>query len=153
MIRDVFLAKDDDEYICGWHVDDLGFWPATANSLGINAWIAIDDMPIEEGGTFAVSVGSHKASWRYDAYEMTGATPTFPPNGYTSAMDMIQNRVGYGTCNLKAAAPHIHAKLETNSRIYDLKAGDVIFHTRWLFHRTVPFHKPSNTINTQTNRT
>ena len=120
-------------------MDDLGFWPATATSLGINAWIAIDDMPMEEGGTFAVSVGSHRASWRQDAYEMTGATPTFPSNGYTSAMDMIQNRVGYGTCNLKTAAPDIHSKLESNRRIYNLQAGDVIFHTRWLFHRTVPF--------------
>ncbi len=32
MIRDIFLAKDTDEYVCGWHVDDTGFWPATAEA-------------------------------------------------------------------------------------------------------------------------
>ena len=24
---------------------------------------------------------------------------------------------------------------------HDNSAGDVIFHTRWLFHRTIPFHR------------
>ena len=43
LIRDIFLAKDDDPYVCGWHVDDFGFWPATPDSLGINAWIALDE--------------------------------------------------------------------------------------------------------------
>ena len=42
LIRDIFLAKDDDPHVCGWHVDDFGFWPATPNSTGINAWIALD---------------------------------------------------------------------------------------------------------------
>lgn len=136
---DVFLAKDDDAYICGWHVDDLGFWPASAKSTGINAWIALDDMPSELGGTFAVSIGSHNASWRHKAYEITGATPTFPEEGFKSAEDMIMNRKGYGTCNLKDAAPEIYSKLESKKRVYDLEEGDVIFHTRWLFHRTIPF--------------
>ena len=25
LLRDIFLAKDHEEYICGWHVDDEGF--------------------------------------------------------------------------------------------------------------------------------
>jgi len=34
MLRDVFLVKDSGQYICGWHVDDLGFWPTMAESPG-----------------------------------------------------------------------------------------------------------------------
>ena len=52
-------------------LDDYGFWPATADSKGINAWIAIDDMPANRGGGFALSVGSHVASWRHKAYGET----------------------------------------------------------------------------------
>jgi hypothetical protein len=31
--------------------------------------------------------------------------------------------------------------MEETKRIYDVRRGDVIFHTRWLFHRTVPFDR------------
>jgi hypothetical protein len=34
ILRDIFLAKDEEEYVCGWHVDDIGFWPALADSPG-----------------------------------------------------------------------------------------------------------------------
>jgi hypothetical protein len=97
-------------------------------------------MPDTTGGGFALSVGSHRADWRQEAYEIIGATPTIPEDGFQSAEDMFMNRKGYGTCNLKNAAPHLNDLLEENMRVYSLKAGDVIFHTRWLFHRTVPFH-------------
>jgi len=137
---DVFLAKDEGQYVCGWHVDDWGFWPATASSTGVNAWVAIDDMPVSTGGGFALSVGSHQASWRYTAYEITGATPTLPLEGFKSAKDMFTNRKGSGTCNLRSADPQLNEIIEDSARIYDIKAGDVIFHTRWLFHRTVPFN-------------
>jgi hypothetical protein len=35
--RDIFLAKDEEQDICGWHVDDITFWPCTADAQGINA--------------------------------------------------------------------------------------------------------------------
>lgn len=139
MIRDVFLVKDQDPFICGWHVDDIGFWPATYDSPGINAWIALDDMDPLTGGGFALSVGSHRAPWRYEAYNITGATYTLPSQGYLNVEDMFQQR-NAGTCNIKTAAPELHNLLEDQKRIYHVQAGDVIFHTRWLFHRTVPFH-------------
>jgi hypothetical protein len=41
VLRDVFLAKDEGQYICGWHVDDWGFWPASASSDGVNVWIGL----------------------------------------------------------------------------------------------------------------
>jgi hypothetical protein len=154
VIRDIFLAKDDDPYVCGWHVDDFGFWPAlphqsttsSSSSLsreGINAWIALDDMLItEETGGFALAVQSHTAPWNYTAFNITGA-PTvqnFPyqTGGYHNVSHMFQERIGYGTCNIERTAPHIHQRMEEMKRIYSVRKGDVIFHTRYLFHRTVP---------------
>lgn len=84
VMRDILLSKDDDEYICGWHVDDLGFWPATPDAAGVNAWIALDDMPPEHGGGFALAVGSHDAAWRQEAQYITGASTAFPAGGYES---------------------------------------------------------------------
>ena len=34
----------------------------------MNAWIALDDMPLSMGGGFALSTGSHVAPWRHEAY-------------------------------------------------------------------------------------
>ena len=130
------------------HVDDFGFWPAHPSNVGINAWIAIDDMPVELGGNFAVSPGSHNAVWRNDAYRAIGATPTFPEEGYESVSDMFANRVGSGTCNLRDSEPLIHDYLERNARIYNVKAGDVLFMTRWLWHQTIPVKNTANKIST-----
>lgn len=141
VLRDIFLAKDNDEYVCGWHVDDMGFWPAMPESPGINAWIALDDIPTTSGGGFALAVQSHTASWRYDAYHATGASTTYPPNGYANVSHMVHHRTGNGTCNLHHTAPHIHQRMEDTKRIYSIQRGDVIFHTRWLFHRTVPLNR------------
>ena len=141
LLRDVFLAKDNGEYVCGWHVDDYGFWPADTEYSGVNAWITLDDISVDMGGGFAVSPGSHNADWNEDAFHATGATPTFPKEGFQNVSDFFENRVGEGTCNLKRSAPHINEILEANKRIYDLKKGDIIFMTRWLWHRTIPFHK------------
>ena len=140
LLRDIFLAKDEGEFICGWHVDDTGFWPATAEAPGVNAWVAFDDMRSDDGGGFALAVGSHKASWREDAYVVTGSTHTFPPEGFKDAADLFANRSGSGTCNIKTAAPHLHRRMEETKRVYDMRRGDVIFHTRWLFHRCVVLH-------------
>jgi Phytanoyl-CoA dioxygenase (PhyH) len=143
LIRDIFLTKDDDSYVCGWHTDDLGFWPATPESPGINAWIALDDMEItEETGGFALAVQSHTAPWKEAAYYWTGASTNFPDGGYTNASHMFAHRTGMGTCNLQKAAPHIHRRMEETKRIYPVKRGDVIFHTRWLFHGTIAVERP-----------
>ncbi|KAL7541484.1 hypothetical protein ACHAXR_011627 [Thalassiosira sp. AJA248-18] len=163
--RDIFLTKDDDPYACGWHVDDTGFWPSLASDPGVNAWVALDDFPAPRSGmkqstnssnsttgspdnsshdkrsspvaTFALSLGSHRAQWRHEAYQVTGSTHTVPTEGYQSAVDLIQRRSGSGTCNIQTSAPDLYEKLEKNKVIYDLKRGDVIFHDRWVFHRTV----------------
>ncbi|KAL7445293.1 hypothetical protein ACHAXM_009767 [Skeletonema potamos] len=133
--RDIFLTKDDDPYACGWHVDDTGFWPSIASDPGVNAWVALDDMPYQWSrtklpkqlaiddvqpqtnytaavATFALSLGSHRAPWRQEAYEVTGSPHTLPPEGFLSAADMIERRSGKGTCNIKTSAPHLYQKLE-----------------------------------------
>jgi hypothetical protein len=135
VLRDIFLAKsNEDHYSCGWHVDDFGFWPGTPTSPGINAWIALE----ENQESLAVAVGSHRASWRHRAYFETGApiATDFPVGGYANASDYLLRRTGSGTCNIKRAAPDLHFLMEESSRVYTLQPGDVIFHTRWLFHRT-----------------
>lgn len=136
--------------VCGWHVDDHGFWPALADAPGINAWIALDDYndtmsgsslddQVDQEGGFALAVASHTAPWRHQAYQVTGAAHTVPTEGFSSALDMVKRRQGSGTCNIKHAAPHLQRRLEETKRVYrDLQAGDIIFHDRWLFHRTIP---------------
>lgn len=141
LMRDIFLTKDDDPYVCGWHVDDYGFWPTRADSLGINAWIALDDMPLDTGGGFALAVGSHVAPWRKQAQYAIGATTMAPKEGYTSARDMFANRTGGGTCNLETTAPWLNRRMEETKVVHELQRGDIIFHDRWLFHRTVPMTK------------
>ena len=125
VLRDIFLVKDEEEYICGWHVDDVGFWPSLAEGpgdpVGINAWLALDDMPISDGGGFALAVGSHNTSWKEVAYASIGSTHFYPSNGFDSARDILQNRPGNGTCNIQYTAPHIHRRMEETKRIYDVK--------------------------------
>ena len=125
VLRDIFLAKDEEEYICGWHVDDVGFWPALVEEpgepIGINAWIALDDMPVKNGGGFALAVGSHSASWKEEAYASTGTPHSFPSGGFNSSRDILKNRPGNGTCNMEYTSPHIHRRMEETMRIYELK--------------------------------
>lgn len=105
-------------------------------------------MPLEHGGGFALSVGSHKKIWHEDARDtIIGGLASLSKGReekddvYTSAKDMFSRRGGSGTCNLNRAAPELNAAIEAGKRVYDVKAGDVIFHTRWLFHRTVAFER------------
>lgn len=156
--RDIFLTKDDDPYACGWHVDDTGFWPSVAEDPGVNAWIALDDMPRPNTekrhssvATFALSLGSHRVPWRHEAYRVTGSTHTQPPEGFQSAADLIERRTGSGTCNIKTSAPDLYKKLEERKVVYDLKRGDVIFHDRWVFHRTVTVDEYNGIAGSQPN--
>jgi hypothetical protein len=149
VIRDIFLAKENqNEYTCGWHVDDMGFWPVTPDSSdGMNVWIALDDMPINSSSGFALAIQSHTAEWKHDAYHATGASMLYPKHGYTNVSDMFQQRTGSGTCHIQQSAPHIHQRMEDTKRIYDIQRGDVIFHTRWLFHKTIPYMTTNNNNN------
>ena len=89
--------------------------------VGINAWIALDDMSIEYGGGFALAVGSHSSSWKEEAYRSIGSTHSFPNGGFNSSRDILQNRPGNGTCNMEHTAPHLHKRMEETKRVYDIK--------------------------------
>jgi hypothetical protein len=128
--------------ICDWHVDDIGFWPEAFGSEkeGINAWIALEDMPREFQGSMALSPGSHKAEWRYNAYAAIGLNLTFQ-GGFSKeeVTQMAQEGAKLlTTCEMNSQDPEIREKIEATKWIPDIRKGDVIFATRSLFHRTVP---------------
>jgi ectoine hydroxylase-related dioxygenase (phytanoyl-CoA dioxygenase family) len=143
VMRDIFLTKDRDPYTCGFHTDDLGFWPVTPDSPpGLNAWVALDDYTnLERGGGFGLAVQSHRASWSPYAQYITGASTTFPVTGYQNVSDLFHRRTGSGTCNIAQSAPAIHQRMLDSERIYPAQPGDVVLHDRWLFHRTIPMQQ------------
>jgi len=150
VVKDVFLAKGKEERSCGWHVDDFYFWPIVAStysnksvtaapSPGINVWIALDDMPAKYGGSMAVSPGSHDAPWKNDAYEVIGSSTLFPEEGYKNVEDMVEGKIA-STCDLEKAAPSLGKTIDATSKVFDFRKGDIIFTTRWLFHKSIPLN-------------
>jgi hypothetical protein len=134
-------AVDFDD-TCDWHVDDIGFWPEAFGGCkeGVNAWIALEDMPREFQGSMALSPGSHKAAWKTDAYASIGLNLTFQ-GGFTKEEVTEMAKAGkklLNTCDMKTQGPEIRKIIEATKWIPDIKKGDVIFATRSLFHRTVP---------------
>lgn len=126
--------------MCDWHVDDVGFWPESYDSEheGINVWIAMQDMPAFAQGSMALAPGSHKADWRFNAYEAIGQNRT-SHGGFTKAEMHERARAGeklLTTCEMVNQSPGIRNKIEDTAVIPEIKAGDVIFMTRALFHRT-----------------
>jgi Phytanoyl-CoA dioxygenase (PhyH) len=127
---------------CDWHVDDVGFWPEAFGSEkeGINAWIALQDMPRKYQGSMALSPGSHKAEWRKDAYNAVGLNLTFQggfTKGEVTEMAVSGARL-LTTCEMKTQGPEVREKIEATKFVPDIRKGDVVFATRSLFHRTVP---------------
>ena len=148
VLKDVFLAKGHESTSsCGWHVDDQLFWPAayqlpTRSSVvdqsGVNAWIALDDMPIENGASMAVSPASHiqDFSWRSEAFAALNFDDKFG-NGVSKddLIDMIKSGK-VDSCGLEKVAPHVYDDIELSKQEFNFKRGDVIFMNRWLFHKT-----------------
>lgn len=146
--RDVFLAKGHESASsCGWHIDDQLFWPTAyklpsneVDSSGINAWVALDDMPIDVGGSMAVSPASHTQdfSWRDDAYAALNFNEKFS-NG-VSKNDLVEliKSGKVDSCGLEKFAPHLYDDIELTRQEFNFKRGDVIFMNRWLFHKSTP---------------
>jgi len=145
LLRDVFLAKGQDSTSsCGWHIDDQMFWPAsyklpttnTVDQSGINAWIALDDMPF--GGSMAVSPFSHTQyfSWKNEAYHALNFKDQY---GNGIAKDDLFEMIRAGTvdsCGLEKFAPQVYDEIELSKQEFSFKRGDVIFMNRWLFHKS-----------------
>jgi len=147
LLRDVFLAKGPESTSsCGWHVDDQMFWPATyqlpnqpmVDQTGINAWIALDDMPVNNGGSLAVAPASHSdsVSWRNDAYAALGFDDTFGDGISKDELFRVIKSGKVDTCGLERMAPRIHQQIEKTKKEFSFKQGDIIFMNRWLFHRS-----------------
>ncbi|KAL7527618.1 hypothetical protein ACHAXR_002044 [Thalassiosira sp. AJA248-18] len=146
VLRDVFLAKGHESTSsCGWHVDDQLFWPAAyklptskIDQSGINAWIALDDMPIENGGSMAVSPSSHSPgfSWRSDAFVALNFDDKFG-NGVSKddLVEMIKSGK-VDTCGLEKFAPDVYDDIELSKQEFSFRKGDIIFMNRWLFHKS-----------------
>ena len=135
LLKDAFMAKGKEQKHCGWHVDDMGFWPCQANTSGVNSWLALDDMPSQFGGGMAVSPRSHNSDWRTKAYETIGSTPILPPSGLS--MDMLANKPTLQTCDMSSLDPKLNNQIESTKMEFDYKSGDCLFCHRWLFHRSV----------------
>lgn len=136
---DLAMVKDvQEKKTCGWHVDDVGFWPVSyLNESGINVWIALDDMPF--AGNMAVAPGSHRADWRHDAYAALGQDRS--QDGGQSREEirqaMLENTDGlYATCDMCVIDPDLFESIEETAVHLNIKKGDVIFASRLLFHRT-----------------
>lgn len=145
---DVFLAKGPESTSsCGWHIDDQVFWPAEyqmphaskkVDQSSINAWIALDDMPIENGGSMAVSPASHAEAftWREDAYAALNFNDKFGNGVSKEDLFEIIKSGKIDTCALETFAPQVYYDIELTKQEFDFKRGDVIFMNRWLFHRS-----------------
>lgn len=133
LLKDAFMAKGKEESHCGWHVDDMTFWPTDSSSSGVNVWLSLDEIPSKYGGGMAVSPRSHTAEWRRDAYESIGSTPTLPSEG--SSLAHLMKTFG-ATCSMESLNEEINTKIESTKLEFDYQPGDCLFCHRWLFHRS-----------------
>lgn len=116
---------------CDWHIDDLIFWPSCLDSLGpgINAWLTLDDID-ENGGGMCIAPGSHSNKF-IECRESINY----------SSRKLIDNKIP-NTCLIKKTNPKCKKILDSICYAPQLKAGDVILSTRFLFHRTSEFNNP-----------
>lgn len=126
LLKDAVLGYHAGDQGCGWHVDDKVFWPCEDRKFGerdagINVWIALSPISAKEGGGLALAKGSHKVSFAKKAREIIAE------NGART------------TCSLGRLDPRLNTKMEKLKVLYDLEAGDAIFHNRYLFHRVQSF--------------
>lgn len=124
ILKDAIFAHTSTKEGCGFHVDDLGFWPA--NSTGVTFWIALSPMRVTEGGGIRVAKGSHIAnSWIAECREA-----------------VTEN----ATCEIAEHAPSCHERLYAMSETYDMEPGDAIIWDRYLFHRSDRFLQETDEV-------
>ena len=115
LLRDAYFHYEKGGRGCGWHVDDMGFWPTEPNTAGVTVWIALDDMPDGAGGLVIAN--------------QTALT--------LEQLEECRAAIQGNTCAMEELNPDCHALLDRNQLKYgSLKAGDAIIWNRWVFHRT-----------------
>lgn len=104
---------------CGWHVDDVGFWPTEESTDGPTIWIALDEIKVVEGGGLAL------------------VNRTLFDQISNVTLEFCRQAIKEGTCNMAKLSPECYAKMEASKMEWDMKAGDAIIWNRWTFHRGV----------------
>ena len=121
LLRDAMFQYKAGGAGCGWHVDDMGFWPTEEDSDGPTIWIALDEIKVAEGGGLAILNRT-----RFQEREPFNVTELH-----------CRQTIKVGTCNMKGLSPECHAKMEESKLEWDMKPGDAIIWNRWTFHRGV----------------
>jgi hypothetical protein len=106
-------------------------------------WIALDDMPMEYGGSMVVSSGSHNVPWRFEAYQVIGQNRT--EDGGTTKQQFaegVHDKLSKGlppflTCAMSELEKNFSSMLEEHQREFNLRKGDIILSSRLTFHKTV----------------
>jgi ectoine hydroxylase-related dioxygenase (phytanoyl-CoA dioxygenase family) len=121
---------------CNWHVDDAMFWPSDIKSLGpgINAWLAIDDID-ENGGGICIAPNSHNEKFVKLRHQLGISIRKF------------KKYQKINTCNIEKINPEYNKILNNICYAPILNSGDVIFSTRFLFHKTSTFINPNKKKN------
>ncbi|KAL7541547.1 hypothetical protein ACHAWF_006961 [Thalassiosira exigua] len=124
LLRDGYFRYASAGKGCGWHVDDVGFWPASPDSTGVTAWIALDEMIAREGGGLAVANMSLAAELADDV---------------DATVDSCLRGIrANGTCDMETKSPECQRLFDAAKMEWDLRPGDAILWDRWTFHRGVP---------------
>lgn len=147
LLKDAVMGFSKGDMGCDWHVDDKTFWPCedshndSNNSnhkrpasvsgqrdAGINVWISLSPLNAEEGGGFAVALGSHNLTGKGKAGRI-----------FRKARKAIASMGSQTTCALGKLEPTCQEYMEKIKHVYDLQPGDAIVHDRYIFHRPDPF--------------
>ncbi|KAJ1452735.1 hypothetical protein M885DRAFT_588963 [Pelagophyceae sp. CCMP2097] len=132
-LQDAAFALEAGDTSCGWHVDDKFFWPCRDSAprdkrAGINVWVTLSPVGTKDG-CLALAPGSHDAPWREKCRRCIAAVPAagFPR-----------------TCDLAILSPACAKRCEAAWRTvsgadFDMAPGDAIIHSRYVFHRGLPF--------------
>jgi hypothetical protein len=93
-------------------------------------------------GSMALSAGSHKVPWRFEAYVALGQNRTVDGGHSKQAIltgieeKRRSGEVSLGACHIGVSRPDLRERLEAKKVVLDVRKGDVVFSTRTLFHRT-----------------
>jgi len=108
---------------CGWHVDDVFFWPTEEDKDGPTVWIALDEMSIAEGGGIALVNRTLFETTSTDSNNVT--------------LDFCRHVIRDDACGMLSLSPECYSRMEASKLQWDMKPGDAIIWNRWTFHRGV----------------
>eukprot|EP00590_Aulacoseira_subarctica_P004695 CAMPEP_0172422222 /NCGR_PEP_ID=MMETSP1064-20121228/8404_1 /TAXON_ID=202472 /ORGANISM="Aulacoseira subarctica , Strain CCAP 1002/5" /LENGTH=461 /DNA_ID=CAMNT_0013162991 /DNA_START=47 /DNA_END=1432 /DNA_ORIENTATION=- len=173
VVNDVFLAKGHEQGYCGWHVDDLHFWPTsffaadeertednsskddiddstlqpamrtTRRLDGVNAWIAMDDIDILSNGGGMALVP--KSHVAEWRYDAYNTIGSLPvhPSDGFTSAEHMFRSFPATTCDLASASPDLNALMDNEALVFHYKKGDVLLVNRWIWHKSIPLSQSS----------